>query len=97
MKSRLQVTMPDGSVWTVPVGVIAHHRAKHYAEEFGGDVARSLKEDTIPLFTENHYAVMDWARNNMNWSDVASSAWQRESPKPDFQEGWVNGEMKVLP
>ena len=54
MKSILDknyiVTMPDGSQWSVPVVVIATNRAASYADEFDGDTARSLEEDTHPLF-----------------------------------------------
>jgi hypothetical protein len=97
MKTLLVVTMPDGSLWTVPVRVIARHRAKHYAGDFGGDVYRSMEEDTIPLFTRSENQIMNWARHNMNWSMVEHHAYKNSSPEPDFQEGWASGEMKVLP
>lgn len=78
--------MPDGSKWGVPVEVIARNRAAYYAHEFDGDVERSLKEDTLPLFESDDYDVEDWASNNMNWSDVAQHAKKiQEAPAPDFQ------------
>lgn len=91
------VQMPDGSRWAVPLMVIAHHRATHFAHEFGGDLERLLTEDTLPLFEADSYEVKDWAANNMNWSDVVSVATQIEAPgETDYQEGWVNGESYVV-
>lgn len=93
----LTVEMPDGSRWCVPVDVIARNRAEHYAHEFGGDVERSLTEDTAPLFDGDDYEVEDWAENNMDWRDVKHLAKKlRDAPSTDFQEGWMNGEKSVV-
>lgn len=84
----------DGAIWAVPVDVIARNRAEQYASEFGGDVKRSLAEDTLPLFEADEYEIHDWAANNMNWSDVQASAWKLRDPPEthtDMQEAWVNG------
>ena len=95
-----RVTMPDGSVWAVPLMVIARHRAKHYASEYGGDVEESLSDDTLPLFAADKYEVHDWAANNMNWSDVADCARMVRSRAPltlaEMQEAWVNGKHEVV-
>lgn len=97
MNAVLRVTMPDGSLWDVPVAVIARHRAENYADEFGGDVERSLAEDTIPLFADD-YEIRDWAGNNMYWSDVAEHAERAPvEPEPyDPEEGWLSGDAVVL-
>lgn len=95
LDDELRIRMGDGSVWGVPVRAIAEHRAKDYASEFDNDVARSLAEDTEPLF-EDDYEVEDWAANNMNWDDVAPLArCVQSAPKPDMQEGWVNGKKWI--
>lgn len=94
----LVVTMPDGSEWAVPVEVIARRRAEYYADEYDGDVQRSLDEDTLPLFESSPSEVADWAANEMNWEDEEVSAVAFElSPAPpvDFHEGWINGEKRV--
>jgi hypothetical protein len=99
MSGNLEVTMPDSSIWIVPIDVIARNRAAHYAHEFDGDIERSLAEDTMPLFRSDSYEVQDWAANNMNWSDVCMHAWRKiEAPPVDdqFQEGWVNGDKRVV-
>jgi hypothetical protein len=92
MKKYMTIEMPDKSVWQVPVAVIASNRAEAYKHEFGGDVFRSLNEDTIPLFKDDEYAIEDWAANNMNWRDVAKHAVMVSGGDVDYQEGWVNGE-----
>lgn len=95
--SKYIVTMPDGSRWAVPVEVIAISRAAHYVDEFGGNMARSLEEDTLPLFEKHPSECADWAKNNMNWDDVKERAIRvhEPQPEPDWQEGWVNGEWEI--
>ena len=63
LPKMLTVDMPDGSVWAVPVMLIARNRAEHYKGEFGGDIERSLAEDTVPLFSESDYEIRDWAQS----------------------------------
>lgn len=93
----LVVDMPDGSQWAVPVSLIARSRAEHYRGEFGGDIDRSLAEDTMPLFERDDYEIRDWARGEMDWVDVAASARLVQTPAPtdDYEDGWVNGEAEV--
>lgn len=96
MTMSLVTTMPDGSEWAVPVEVIARNRAREYADEFGGDIERSLSEDTVPMFSDDDYEITDWAQNNMNWSDVERFAVCVKEAAKDFQEGWVNGDKEVV-
>lgn len=99
-KLVMDITMPDGSTWRVPVLVIARHRAKFYAEtyeEFGGDEIRSLLEDTLPYFAEDSYKIKEWAADNMNWEDIAVSAYPiQKNSENDFQEGLVNGHKEIV-
>ena len=93
MQKLMTVNMPDGSLWAVPVDMIARNRAAHYAHEFGGDAGRSLAEDTVPLFEGDEYAIQDWAVNNMDWADFDGHQVKLSAPPPpDFQFGWLNGE-----
>ena len=88
----LLVTMPDGSVWQVPAHWVADNRAKHYADED----PETTYETEYAYTLRDHYELKDWARNNMNWSDVATKAVQVQPPPAvNFQEGWVNGLMVV--
>lgn len=99
MKKYLAVTQRDGSVWGVPVDLIALNRAEHYKSEFGGDLGRSLAEDTMPLFEEDKYEIQDWAVNQMNWSDfnghqkllLPCSALTEQ----DFQDAWLGGDKHI--
>lgn len=95
LDKRYVVEMPNGERWSVPVRLIAEHRAKHYAHEFDDDLAKSLIEDTGPLFDQDEYEIEDWARNNMNWDDVSSKAKMLATGETDYQEGWVNGDVEI--
>ena len=88
--------MPDGSRYAVDVMEIALNRATHYAHEFGGDIQKSLKEDTIPLFEEDDYDIVDWAVNNMNFSELKTAriCERPDDEEVDFEEGWVNGKKE---
>jgi len=73
--------------------MVARSRAAHYADEFDGDVERSLSEDTIPLFEQSPYEIEDWAVNNMDWSDFDGHQVKISSaPPPNFQRAWLSGE-----
>ena len=95
MKDTYNITMEDNSIWSIPVSLIAINRAERYKHEFGGDIQRSLDEDTIPLFKSDTYEIKDWARNNMNWEDVAHQATIINPANIDFQEGWLNGHVEI--
>lgn len=81
----------------MPVDMIARNRAAHYAHEFGGDVERSLAEDTMQMFESDDYEIHDWAVNNMNWDDFKGHQLKLSDASPvDFQDGWLSGEKEVV-
>lgn len=89
----MTITLPGGEVWGVPVDMIARDRAGHYATEFDGDIERSLKEDTLPLFADDEYEIEDWAVNNMNWSDFDGHQIKiSDGGEHDFQGAWMDAE-----
>lgn len=93
MHKYMTVTLPDGSVWGVPVDRIARNRAAFYASEFEGDVERSLAEDTLPLFEQDEYEITDWAVNNMDWSDFDGEQVKLDdAAPPDFDAAWLSAE-----
>jgi len=97
LKKEYQVTMKNGDVYSVPVAVIALHRAKYYADkDFDGDVDKSLLEDTGPLFDEDDFEIEDWARNKMNWADVENRATLVSKDPSNHQAGWIFGEVEVV-
>jgi hypothetical protein len=91
------VEMDDGTRWGVPVAAIALHRAAHFADYFDGNTARSLEEETWPLFENDEHEVIDWACGNMDWHDVASIAREiRDEPTPAaYQSAWVSGPHEI--
>lgn len=89
----LTMALENGEVWGVPVEMIARNRATHYAHEFGDDIERSMAEDTIPLFNSSDYDIVDWAVNNMNWSDFTGHQVKlRDGNQRDFQSAWMECE-----
>ena len=90
------ITFPNKDKWSVPVRVIAESRAKFYAHEFDGDITKSAIEDTVPLFTEDHSEIEDWAKNNMSWSEVVANATLLEFGITDYEDGWMNGDSEIL-
>ena len=88
----LRIVMPDGTEWDVPASVIAENKARWYAEDKGSNY-QDKYDDTIV----SEDKIIDWATNNMNWEDVERIATKVEVPiTVDYQDGWVNGEKKVL-
>lgn len=97
MQKHMQVRMPDGSLWAVPVQVIAESYSKHYAKDYGGDLDACMKLHTAPLFDSVDDAIYEWAENDMNWSDVAGHAvLVSQGKQVDWQGGWVSGEKKLI-
>jgi len=96
MSKHLQVEMPDGSKWAIPVHVIAMNRATYYAKNDGVSIEQSLNNDTLPLFEADEYQIEDWAANNMNWSDVQHVAICTNKGETDYEDGWCNGEKEII-
>ena len=82
VSKKLRVTMPNGD--------------KYDIDEFDGSMFDSLEKDTVPLFEQDEYEIIDWAVNNMNWSEVALDAERVEEKEVDFQQGWLNGEKEIV-
>jgi hypothetical protein len=90
---ELHVTMPDGSVWAVPVAAIVASARRYYEANRTEDSAAELMveleaDDTL---------VVEWAEGDMNWSEVSEIARQVSAPTlPDYQEGWMNGDKEII-
>lgn len=96
MAKHLQIEMPDGSKWAIPVHIIAMNRAVYYAKNDGKTIEDSLNNDTMPLFESADFEIEDWAANNMNWSDVEHLAVCISKGETDYEEGWCNGEKEIV-
>jgi hypothetical protein len=75
----------DGSKWYIPAAIVQASWAAHYGETFAEN--EELDEDEL----------LDWAKNDMNWSDVREHARQVKEADPcDMQESWTEGDMAVI-
>ena len=94
----LTVKQSDGSVWGVPVEMIARNRAEFYAHLHGNNVEQSLQNNTVPLFVSDPDEISYWAIQKMRWSDFDGHQVQLSPPEPvDFQKGWLSGEKGLAP
>jgi len=89
---EIHVEMPDGTVWAVPANIVADDAAKYYSERNGGTFEQERK-----VTLEDDDELLDWASNNMDWSDVEKHAHCILSVEPDvdYQDGWINGNKTV--
>ena len=94
MKKYLLVTMPDNSIWSIPTRLIAENRNDYYIK-VRGENAADVEAETEKLFADD-YEVIDWAVNNMNWSDVADEAVLAKRAETDYQEGWLEGDKELI-
>jgi hypothetical protein len=78
---QAQFEASDGSCWTIPLSPVAAHHAKANAHAYGGDVARSLLEGTIPAFKAEPKKALSWIREKMGWDEVGPHARQIRQPK----------------
>ena len=71
-----------------------YNYTKHY--ESRGEDYRENYDAMIEWFDTDDFEFADWAKNNMNWSDVSDKAVlvKHIQPEPDFEDGWVDGEYR---
>jgi hypothetical protein len=98
----IRVTMPDGSRWDVPAARVADDMALHRSKADLLDTM-PMHEHTTAFQEEFHAAMadhddlLDWASNNMDWSDVVRVAQPvQEATEVDYQEGWMNGDKQIV-
>ncbi len=97
----LRTTMLDGSKWDIPIDLIADARARYYAKR---GIEKGDKRPYQEIFKKEFvYAmndssvIIDWAENNMNWSDVKFYArLVDKTPKQKWEEGWCNGNKEII-
>lgn len=94
MKRLYIVTMSNGDQYGVPAEIIADNYARYY--ERLGESYKDNYDAMIYWFDTDDFEFADWAKNNMDWSDVSDHAVlvQQEKCTPDFDAGWINGEYR---
>lgn len=90
----IEATFSNGEVWAIPIKQIALSRAEHYESEFAS-LKESIETDTLPLFEQNEYEVIDWAKNNMDWSDFDAKYLRTNMIEDTYEEQWPNVELVV--
>jgi hypothetical protein len=92
---QIRIHFSDGSIWEAEILVIATDRAIYYWKEKGefSSLEESLREDTLPLFEDSPYEVIDWAKNNMGWSDLHAK-WVG-STAIDKDNEWPNAKVEI--
>lgn len=68
----------NGSVWGIPLRVIAHERATHYAAH---DEDTTYQEEFDYVMSDENEG-QDWFFNQMDWADVRSDAFEIKLPDP---------------
>lgn len=84
---KINVTMPDGSVWQVPAQLVGENRLAYYAS-----IGRPVEDEAEAeyLRTDEH-EIIDWGRNNMNWEDVQEQAVRLPDRPPPARRGGRSG------
>ena len=92
----LVMTMPNGEIWQIPAEIIANSRANYYGEKEGPEMRKEEYEYTL----NDNLELIDWAANNMNWSEVKEFAKKIKEADPiledAFEECWRNGEREII-
>lgn len=101
MKQRvLKVSMPDGTTWVIPASLIARKRAEYYAQvdvDAGDGEFDELYGKEYDYSFNDASELLDWAGNNMNWSDVKAEARQVRCDKyVDYDKEWMNAEKEIM-
>lgn len=93
MNRSYNVTFSNGQTWSIPVAIIALNRARYFRSK---EPEMNLEDHLIAIykeFDEDKYLIEEWARNNMNWSDVSNFAVLQEEEKYiNWEREWCNPE-----
>jgi hypothetical protein len=82
-KPAILFVSPDGlEVWALPREVVAHNRAKYYAEK-DPDTTYQGEFDYV---CGDHAEAVDWFRNNMNPEDVIHHFVQIKKEEKDLAD-----------
>ena len=94
--------MSDDSQWKIPAQFIAEQRAEYYAlrdcEKNKSLNYQTVFEDEIEYALTDEDEILDWASNNMNWSDVKDIAVELPSKKKElvFEDEWTNADKEIV-
>jgi len=89
--NKYEITMTDGTVWQIPVSVIALNHARIHASLTKTPLNIQLFNKTIPFFNDDENNIHEHAKT-MNWSSVVKESKCISRPDdPDYQVDWEAG------
>jgi len=99
MSKQLVVVFSNGEKWAIPAEFIARNRAVYLAVEIDGLIPETTEYNTevkeeIEYTLSDDYEIVDWARGNMNWSDLKGAARKIATveKKLDYESEWMSTE-----
>ncbi len=81
-------------MYEVPAQAIAEDRTSYYAVSDPGRTREQHAAETQILFA-SEFELLDWAKNNMDWSDLQKSSRLVAFNPPDFAQLWDAAELKT--
>lgn len=89
----IELVTTHGSLWRIPALVVCTNRATYYKNRSDDyDVYRAEFEYCM----DDDDEIIDWARNNMDWSDVRDVARLIETAEEDMSREWGAGDMEII-
>jgi len=95
---RLKVTFSNGEIFYIPAMIIAEDRAKYHAKldsERGDGEYDEVYKLEIEYALSDTFEIIDWANNNMNWSDLVEHARLIDTIPADYEREWSNAKKVV--
>ena len=82
------------ATYMVPVKIIADNYAKYWEKHPRGG---THEEEYDRFIRGDEYEILDWANDNMDWSDVKAHAKKVEPPKykTDYNLEWLNSDKYI--
>lgn len=102
MQKTLRITAGNGEVWDIPANVIATHRANYFVRKGYGKnpiceqatLAAKMFREEFAFAIADSYELIDWARNNMGWSDLSDYATKvKDATVAPIEDAWNNGDV----
>ena len=84
------VIMSDGKIMGIPAEIIADNYAKYYEKR--GESYKENFDAMMHWFDTDDFEFEDWAKNNMDWSEVKEHAeWiGGQQKEADYDNDWMN-------
>jgi hypothetical protein len=104
MKEHIQIKFPNGHKFLVPIRIVAHNRAKHYAPEYldvknfeGDDKLEATKYREYYEASLNPDIALDWIKNEMDWIyDIQPHAERVDYDEPNYDVMFNDAKFKTI-